>query len=123
MSQILSVLAHSLLLPDIFEHLLAVVEELVEKEGVGDEHGEDAHHHVEELAESKVDLVSLEPHPEGHKVLGDLGSVGSWSDDVLQHVSLQEVSPERAGQLGEAEAECEEEGKPEVVGSHGSVGR
>jgi len=121
--QILAVLADTLLLPDILEHLLAVVEELVEEESVSDEHGEDAHHHVEELAESKVDLVSLEPHPEGHKVLGDLGGVGSWSDDVLQHVSLQEVSPERAGQLGEPETECEEERQPEIVGSDGGIGR
>jgi len=122
-SQILPVLAHLLLLPDVLEHLLAVVEELVEEESVSDEHGEDAHHHVEELAESKVDLISFKPHPEAHKVLGDLGGVGSGSDDVLQHVALQQVPPQGAGQLGEAEAECEEERQPEIVGGDGGISR
>jgi len=95
--QILPVLAHVLRLPDVLEHVLAVVEELVEEEGVGDEHGEDAHHHVEELAEPKVELVSLEPQPKVHKVICDLSGVGARADDVLQHVSLQQVPPERAG--------------------------
>ena len=36
---------------------------------------------------------------------------------------LKEVPPHTARELGEAEAECEEEGQPEVVGSHGGVGR
>ena len=123
MSQILPVLAHPLGLPDVLEHFLAVVEELVEEESVGDEHGEDAHQHVEELAEPKVELVSLKPQPEVHEVVCDLSGVGAGADDVLQHVPLQHVPPQGTRQLGEAEAECEEEGKPEVVGSHGSVGR
>ena len=123
MSQILPVLAHPLGLPDVLEHFLAVVEELVEEESVGDEHGEDAHQHVEELAEPKVELVSLKPQPEVHEVVRDLSGVGAGPDDVLQHVPLQHVPPQGTRQLGEAEAECEEEGKPEVVGSHGSVGR
>ena len=31
---------------------------------------------------------------------------------------LKEVPPHTARELGEAEAECEEEGQPEVVGGH-----
>ena len=122
MCQILAVFADTLLLPDILEHFLAVVEELVEEEGVSDEHGQDAHHHVEELAESKVELVSFKSQPEVHKVVSDLDGVCPGSDDFLQHVSLKEVSPQRPRHLGEAKAECEEERQPEIVGGDGGIG-
>jgi len=49
-----------LLRPNISENLLSVAEELVEKESVGDKHGEDDHEEVEELTESKVEMISAE---------------------------------------------------------------
>ena len=110
-----------LLRPDVFEHLLAVVEELVEQESVGDEHGEENHHQVEELTESKVEMISVEPGLELHEVVGNGLGVAVLSDDVLQHVSLESTSPERARHLGESKAECEEEWDPEIVGSDGSI--
>merc|ERR1719429_536676 len=110
-----------LLRPDVFEHLLAVVEELVEQESVGDEHGEEDHHQVEELTESKVEMISVEPGLELHEVMGDGLGVTVLSDDILQHVSLESTSPERARHLGESKAECEEEWDPEIVGSDWSI--
>jgi len=49
-----------LLRPNISENLLSVAEELVEKESISDKHGEDDHEEVEELTESKVEMISAE---------------------------------------------------------------
>jgi len=121
--EIFSVSTDVLLRPDVLEHFLSVAEELVEEEGVSDEHGEEAHQQVEELTESKVEVISCKSRPEVREVGGDLSWVRSGSDDVLEHPSLQHVPPQRSGHLGEPEAEGEEEGEPEIVGSDGSVSR
>ena len=110
-----------LLCPDVAEHLLSVAEELVEEERVSDEHGENDHEKVEELTESKVEMISAESWLKLDEVVGDGLGVAVGSDDVLQHSSFQHPSPQRAGHLGEAEAECEEEGKPEIVGGDGGI--
>ena len=107
--------------PDVSEDVLAVAEELVEEESVGDEHAEDDHEEVEELAEGKVEVVASEAGLELHEVVGDGLGVGVLADDVPEHAALQGASPERAGHLGEAEAEGEEEGQPEIVSCHGSI--
>ncbi len=43
--------------------------ELVEEERVCDDHTEEDHHQVEELAEAKVEVVATEPRPEVEEVL------------------------------------------------------
>ena len=53
--------------------------------------------------------------------LDDVSDHVAYLDDVPDHVALQEVSPHAAGKLGETKAECEEEGKPEVVRGHRRV--
>jgi len=111
-----------LLHPDVLEHLLTIAKELVEEESVGDEHAEDDHEQVEELAEGKVEMVAAEAGLELHEVVGDCLRVGLVAEDVLEHASLEDASPEGARHLGEPEAEGEEEGKPEIVGGDGSVG-
>jgi len=107
--------------PDIVEDLLAVPEELVEEEGVREQHGEEHHHQVQELAEPEVDVVLGVSHAEVEEVLADDGGVALSAQDVPDQAVLQEVPPERARELGEAEAECEKEGDPEIVGGHGGV--
>ena len=108
--------------PNVSENFLAVSKELVEEERIGDEHGEDAHQEVEKLAESKVEVISAESWLKLDEVVSDGFWVTVGSDDVLQHSSFQKTSPEGAGHLGEPEAEGEEEGQPEVVGSHRGIG-
>ena len=110
-----------LLRPDVAEDFLTVAEELVQEEGVSDKHGEDDHHEVEKLTEAEVEVVSAESWLELDKVMSDCLGV-HVSHDVLQHSSLEHPPPEGAGHLGEPEAEGEEEGQPEVVGSHRGIG-
>ena len=112
----------SLVGPDEPEDILTIAEELVEEESVGDEHAEDDHEEVEELTEGKVEVVATEASLELHKVVSDGLGVGLLANDISEHSSLQDASPERARHLGEAEAEGEEEGKPEIVGGDGSIG-
>lgn len=100
---------------------MTVAEELVEEESVGDKHAEDDHEEIEELTEGKVEVVASEAGLELHEVVSDGLWVRLCSNDVPQHSTFQSTSPERPGHLGEAEAECEQEGKPEIVGSDGSV--
>jgi len=107
--------------PDIVEHLLPVPEELVEQEGVRQQHGEEHHHQVQELAEPEVDVVLGVSHAEVKEVLADDGRVALSAQDVPDETILQEVPPEGARELGEAEAECKKEGNPEIIGSHGGV--
>ena len=44
-------------------------------------------------------------------------------NNVIDHVALEEVAPQAARELGEPEAEGEQEGQPEVVGGDRGVGR
>ena len=45
--------------------------ELVEKESVGDDHAEDDHDHVEELAETEVEVVLGVAGTEVQEILGE----------------------------------------------------
>jgi len=107
--------------PNVSENFLAVSKELVEEERIGDEHGEDAHQEVQELAESKVEMISAESWLKLDEVVSDGFWVTVGSDDVLQHSSFQKTSPEGAGHLGESKAEGEKEGKPKIVGGDRSI--
>lgn len=82
-----------LLRPNISENFLSVAEELVEEEGVSDEHGEDYHQEVEELTESKIEMISAESWLELDEIVGDSLGIGVGSDDVLQHSSFKHASP------------------------------
>ena len=79
--------------PDVSENFLAVSKELVEEERIGDEHGEDAHQEVQELAESKVEMISAESWLKLDEVVSDGFWVTVGSDNVLQHSSFQKTSP------------------------------
>ena len=94
---------------------LSVAPELAEQQGVGDEEAEDHHHQVEELAEAEVEVVLGVSLLEVEEVLGDHSGLGV-GQQVPHQVTLHPVPPQAARELGEAEAEGEEEGEPEVVG-------
>ena len=122
MSSVSSVVRiHGLLRQDVAEHFMSVVKELVEEEGVGDEHGEDDHDEVEKLTESKVEVISAESWLKLDEVVGDGLGLAVGSNDVLQHSSFEYLSPHKAGHLGEPKAEGQEEGQPEIVGGHGGI--
>ena len=120
-AEIFSIRSNMLDRPDIVQHLLPVTEELVEEQGVREQHGEQHHHQVQELAEPKVDVVLGVSHAEVEEVLADDSRVTLSAQDVPDETILQEVPPEGAGELGESEAECEEEWNPEIVGSDGGI--
>merc|ERR1719361_1816666 len=119
--EILALRPHVLHAPHVVQYVLAVAPELVQQQRVGDEEGEDDHAHVEELAEAEVEVVLGVSRAEVQEVLGDHSRFSSGAEEVPHQAVLKEVPPHTARELGEAEAECEKEGQPEVVGGHRGI--
>jgi len=99
---------------------LSISPEFVEEKSVSDDNRDENSNQVQELAESKVQVVTGKPGPEVQEVVGDHGRF-TVLDDISEHVSLEEVPPQRAGHLGESEAEGQQKRQPQVVSGHWSI--
>ena len=80
--EVLALGTHMLHTPHVVQHVLPVTPELVQQQRVGDEEGEDDHAHVEELAESKVEVVLGVSGPEVEEVLCDHSGLGSRAEKI-----------------------------------------
>jgi len=94
MAEVFSFWSHVLHRPDVVEGLLSVGEELVEQQGVCQQHGEEDHHKVHELTEPKVDVVLGVSHAEVQKVLADDSRITLSPQNVPDEPILQEVPPQ-----------------------------
>jgi len=100
----------------------AIAPELVEEEHVADEHVEEAHPDVEEFTESELHLVFGVAGFQLDEVVGDDACLGiPFLYDLMHQVAFHTALPQDTGNLGETDAECEEERDPEIVGSHSAV--
>ena len=80
--EVLALGTHMLHTPHVVQHVLPVTPELVQQQRVSDEEGEDDHAHVEELAESKVEVVLGVSGPEVEEVLCDHSGLGSRPEKI-----------------------------------------
>jgi len=107
--------------PEKAEDFCAIGPELIDQQHVAHEHVEKDHADVESLTESKMKAVGGESLPKVHEVLCNDARLRAVLDDFVHELSLEAALPEDARHLGEPDGECEEEGEPEVVGSHPAV--
>ena len=80
--EVLALGTHMLHTPHVVQHVLPVTPELVQQQRVSDEEGEDDHAHVEELAESKVEVVLGVSGPKVEEVLCDHSGLGSRPEKI-----------------------------------------
>merc|ERR1719319_670683 len=95
--------------------------EVLDQQHVAHEHVEEDHADVESLAESKVNAVGFISLLEVLEVLSNDARFCSFFYDFVHEFTFQAAFPEDARNLREPDGECEEERKPEVVGSHPAV--
>jgi len=99
---------------------LSISPEFVEQKSVGYNNRDENSNQVQELAEAEVQMIAGETGPKVQEVGGDHGRL-TVLNDISEHISLQEVSPQRPGHLGKSKAEGQQERQPQVVCGHWSI--